>query len=158
MTNLSKIFRQPPAQPHHKWLAPVLAVLAATGFADATYLTIEHFANAIPPCTIHGCETVLTSAYSTVFGAPVALLGALYYFALLVMYLLYFEARDVRALNFAFHVSALGFLCDIWFISAQAFIIHAWCQYCLISATVSTLIFVLSYWSLFGSPKVRLEP
>ena len=158
MTNLSKIFTSPPARPHHKWLVPVLSILAVAGFADATYLSVEHFANVIPPCTIHGCETVLSSAYSTMFGIPVALLGALYYFALLIMYFLYFEAKDVRALNFAMHFSVLGLICDLWFISAQAFIIHAWCQYCLLSAAVSTAIFVLSYWSLFGSPKVQLEP
>ena len=35
-----------------------------------------------------------------------------------------------------------------------------WIKYdydCRLSAAVSTAIFVLSYWSLFGSPKVRLE-
>jgi uncharacterized membrane protein len=157
MTNLSQLFKQPPARPHHKWLVPVLVVLAVVGFADATYLTVEHFANVVPPCTLRGCETVLTSGYSVMFGIPVALLGALYYFALLVMYFLYFEAKDVRALNFALHLSVLGLVCDIWFIFLQAFIIHAWCQYCLLSAAVSTVIFVLSYWSLFGSPKVKME-
>lgn len=157
MMNLSQLFKAPPVRPHHKWLVPVLVFLAVVGFADATYLTVEHFANAIPPCTIHGCETVLSSAYSYIFGIPVALLGSLYYFVLLVIYLLYFEAKDVRALNFALHLSVLGLICDIWFVSLQAFIIHAWCQYCLLSAAVSTAIFVLSYWSLFGSPKVRLE-
>lgn len=157
MMNLSRTFKTPPARPHHKWLVPVLAALAVAGFGDATYLTVEHFANAIPPCTIHGCITVLTSGYSTMLGIPVALLGVLYYFALLVIYLLYFEAKDIRALNFAFHFSVLGFICDLWFIFAQAFIIHAWCQYCLLSAAISTAIFVLSYWSLFGSPKIKLE-
>lgn len=140
-----------------KWLAPVLAVLAVLGFSDATYLSIEHFSGVIPPCTIHGCETVLTSAYSTVLGIPIALLGALYYFALLVIYFVYFEAKDARALVFALHLSVLGFLADLWFVSAQAFIIHAWCQYCLLSAAVSSVIFILSYWALFGGPKVRLE-
>jgi len=157
MLNLSQTFKAPPVRPHHKWLVPILVILALVGFADATYLTVEHFANAIPPCTLQGCETVLTSGYSVIFGIPVALSGALYYFALLVMYFLYFEAKDVRALNFAFHFSVLGVICDVWFVFLQAFIIHAWCQYCLLSAAVSTAIFVLSYWSLFGSPKVHLE-
>jgi len=73
------------------------------------------------------------------------------------MYFLYFEAKDVRALNTALHFSVFGVLFDIWFISAQAFIIHAWCQYCLLSAALSMAIFFLSYWSLFGSPKIMLE-
>ena len=157
MLNLLKSFKQPPVRPASRWLVPVLAVLAVAGFADATYLTVEHFANAVPPCTLHGCETVLTSAYSAIFGVPVALLGALFYFALLVMYFLYFEAKDVRALNSALHFSVFGVIFDIWFISAQAFIIHAWCQYCLLSAAISMTIFFMSYWSLFGSPKIKLE-
>ncbi|MDE2188303.1 MAG: vitamin K epoxide reductase family protein [Patescibacteria group bacterium] len=157
MTNLSKIFNLPPHRPHHKWLVPILAILALIGFCDSAYLSAEHFLGAIPPCTLQGCETVLSSGYSVIFGIPIALMGALYYFALLIMYLLYFEARDIRALNFAMHLSVLGLICDIWFVSAQAFVIHAWCQYCLLSAFVSTVIFVLSYWSLFGEPRVRLE-
>ena len=147
----------PGARPHHKWLVPVLAVLALIGFCDSAYLAVEHFTNAIPPCTLHGCETVLTSSYSTFFGVPIALIGAVFYFLLLVLYFLYFDAKDLRALNVALHISVLGLLCDIWFISAQAFIIHAWCQYCLLSAAVSTIIFFLSYWSLFGSPEIKLE-
>ena len=146
-----------PARPIPRWLAPVLALLALVGFGDATYLSIEHFSGAIPPCTIHGCETVLTSAYSTIFGIPIALLGALYYFALLVIYLVYFEAHDARALNIALRLSVLGFLADLWFVSAQAFIIHAWCQYCLLSALMSTLIFIISYWYLISARMERRE-
>ena len=151
--NLSKLFKAPPARPHHRWLVPLLVLLAVAGFCDAAYLSAEHFAGVIPPCTLAGCDTVLTSAYSVMFGIPVAVLGALYYFALLVVYLVYYEAKDTRALNFAFHLSVLGFISDIWFVSAQAFIIHAWCQYCLFSAAASTLIFIFSYWELYKEGK-----
>jgi uncharacterized membrane protein len=133
-----------------KWLAPVLTLLAGIGFADAAYLTAEHFAGAIPPCTLHGCETVLTSVYSVILGVPDALLGALFYLVLLVLYVIYFVEKKPTALRLALHLSVIGFITDIWLISAQAFIIHAWCQYCLLSAAASTLIFLLSYWFLFG--------
>jgi uncharacterized membrane protein len=137
-----------PARPVPKWLLPLLAALALIGFCDASYLSAEHFAGAIPPCTLHGCETVLTSAYSVVAGVPIALLGAIYYLALLVLYFIYFQEKKTAVLVFALVVSVLGFLSDLWFVSAQAFIVHAWCQYCLLSATVSTIIFIISYWFL----------
>ena len=43
-----------------------LFIVALIGFADASYLTVEHYRNVIPPCTTSGCETVLTSSYSTI--------------------------------------------------------------------------------------------
>ncbi len=127
----------------------ILSTLALVGFIDAAYLTIQHYANAIPPCTIHGCETVLSSAYSVVFGLPVALLGVAYYFVLLILYFIYFQKKNTSLLIFTLRLSIVGFLADLWFVSAQAFLIHAWCVYCLLSALMSTLIFILSYWELF---------
>ena len=63
-----------------KWFIPLILILAFAGFVDATYLTISHFRGTALACTIsNGCETVTTSAYATLFGLPVALLGLLFY-------------------------------------------------------------------------------
>jgi uncharacterized membrane protein len=139
-----------------KWLLATLIILAFIGFGDASYLTAEHFAGVIPPCTIHGCETVLTSSYSVVLGVPLALIGALYYLALLISYFVYIQEKKAGWLSFTLYFSIVGFLADIWFVSAQAFIIHAWCQYCLLSATVSTLLFLISYGTLCKMKKTTI--
>jgi uncharacterized membrane protein len=61
-------------------LFAVAALLAVVGIADSIYLTIEHLAGRLPPCTITGCEQVLTSPYATVGPVPLSALGALAYF------------------------------------------------------------------------------
>jgi len=115
-------------------------VIALLGFADAAYLTVEHYRNIIPPCTTSGCETVLTSQYSVVLGLPVSILGAFFYLAMLIGAAIYLEAKlvsgEVRPthlaiLKWTFLGTVFGLLASIWFFYLQAFIIHAFCQYCL---------------------------
>lgn len=120
----------------------LLFVVAAIGFADATYLTIEHYANKIPPCVIGSCETVLSSSYATVAGIPVALGGAIYYFIILVLLLLYIDMKKEIILRSALLFTTVGFLASVYFFFIQAFVLHAFCQYCLISALTSTILFI----------------
>ncbi len=126
-------------------LVVVVLIVALLGFADASYLTIEHYQNAIPPCSIvSGCETVLTSAYSTVVGIPVSLLGAIYYLLVLVGVFAYLEGERERFLRFALMLTVLGFLSSIGLVFLMAFVLHAYCLYCLGSATTSTILFILA--------------
>ena len=123
----------------------VIFVLALLGFLDATYLTIEHFMNRIPPCTLtSGCETVLTSSYSAIFGIPVALLGSIYYLSLLIALFVYFDFKNQKILRYVCRFSLAGFLFSLYFVAIQIFVLHSYCLYCLISATLSILIFVTS--------------
>lgn len=122
----------------------VAFVLSALGFIDATYLTIEHFMNRIPPCTLtSGCEKVLTSSYSSIFGIPVSLIGSLYYLVLLITLFVYFDLKSKRILYYASRFSVLGFIFSLYFVGIQIFALHSYCLYCLISAIISTCIFVV---------------
>ncbi len=145
MMNLKHLFKTPLQQVLiPKWIPIVFIVIAFIGFADATFLTIEHFGNRIPPCTTDGCETVLTSAFATIGGIPVALMGAIYYLALLILLLLYLDVKKEVFLRIAFLLATLGFIASIYFFILQAFVIHAFCQYCIISGLTSTLLFIIS--------------
>ncbi len=127
-----------------RWLTISIITIAFLGFCDATYLTAEHFLNAIPPCFIvQGCDTVTTSVYSKIFGIPVSLLGTLYYLTVLALGLAYVDLKKTWSLKVLHLVTAVGFVMTMWFLYAQAFIIHAWCMYCLFSAVSSTTLFVL---------------
>ncbi len=122
----------------------VTFVLSALGFIDATYLTIEHFMNRIPPCTLtSGCEKVLTSSYSSIFGIPVSLIGSLYYLVLLIALFVYFDLKSKKILYYASRFSVLGFIFSLYFVGIQIFALHSYCLYCLISAIISTCIFVV---------------
>lgn len=132
--------REPPRI--RRWLVPLLLFLSVIGFADATYLSAEHFLRRIPPCSlVAGCETVLTSSYATVFGIPVALFGALFYLLAFFLILLYRETGSRRFVTALLILSSVAFLASLLFVYLQLFVIDAICLYCLTSAVTSTLIF-----------------
>lgn len=121
----------------------IFLILSFAGFLDATYLTIQHYAGGIVPCSnIGNCEKVLTSAYSVVAGVPVALFGSVYYFLVLLLSVLYLNRKEEKFLLAAARLSFLGFVASLWFIFAQLFLIHAICLYCMGSATSSTILFI----------------
>lgn len=156
MNNLKKFFKKPLQKDKlPKWIIIKLIVIALLGFADATYLVVEHYINAIPPCVVGSCELVLTSAYSRVFGLPVSLPGSVYYLTLLVLFIIYLDTKKEVILRTALLLSPLGFLASLYFFIIQAFVLHAFCQYCIGSAVTSTLIFIISLYTLI---KYRKEP
>ena len=120
-------------------------VIALIGFADASYLTVEHFQGKIPPCSVvEGCERVLTSSYSVVAGIPVSLAGSIYYLLVLIGLFAYFDTKNESILKWTLHLTALGFLASLAFLYLQAFVIHSYCLYCLGSIATSTAIFAIA--------------
>ena len=118
-------------------------MLGILGLFDAVLLTVQHYADLNLPCTIaHGCQTVLTSQYATIFGLPTAAYGVLYYLVILIM--AFFAHENEADIRWLWLVSLIGFMSSLGLTSLEAFRIHAWCQYCLGSAAISTLIFIFA--------------
>jgi uncharacterized membrane protein len=127
-----------------------LALLALVGLADAVYLTVEHLTGASMQCSItHGCAEVLGSKFATVGGFPLASLGALAYFTVFSLATLaafgYAGARRLVA-----PLVVVMFLFTLWLLYLQAFVIHAFCQYCLLSATTTTLLTIVAVLQLLA--------
>lgn len=125
------------------WLFPLIAF---GGFLDAAYLTTKHYTGGVVPCGLFGgCEQVLTSGYSELFGLPLALYGVIYYLGILVLALLYLDRRN----DFIFHLvtrsTIIGLLSSAWFIYLQLGVIGALCIFCLVSALSSSLLFILGF-------------
>ncbi len=152
MKNLRKLLTTP-LQPQRipKWIPIALLVLALIGFADATYLTIEHYKNEIPPCTIGGCESVLTSQYAQIFGIPVSLIGSLNYLVFVVLLMLYLDTKKEIFLRIPALLSVFGALASLAFMYIMVFAIKAFCQYCVVSAVISLSIFSVSLWLVLRS-------
>lgn len=128
------------------WLPAAIFTLALIGFGDAAYLTVKHFLGAPVTCSIlQGCDKVLTSQYAVIFGLPVALLGALYYFSILILsgYCLFSGKGSI--MRFVSRFVALGFIASLWFVYLQVFVINDLCEYCLLSAITSTALFVFGF-------------
>lgn len=120
------------------------ATLAFLGFLDATYLTILHYKQTIPPCTVGNCEKVLTSQYATVLGIPTALFGSLFYLSVIILSLLILTHYKKIFVNAFYLLAASGFGVSLFLLYIQAFVLKSFCQYCLISAATSTGIFILA--------------
>ncbi|MFN2508629.1 MAG: vitamin K epoxide reductase family protein [Chthoniobacterales bacterium] len=122
-------------------LYALAAVVAVAGLAEATYLTASHLAGANIVCIASaGCSQVLGSSYAVFRGVPLAAMGALAYFAA-------FSSATLAAFGFRRAPAVLGvvvggmFLITLWLLYVQAFVLHAFCDYCLLSAA---LIFTLT--------------
>lgn len=126
-----------------KALIILALILTFVGFVVASYLSIEHFLNKIPPCSLtEGCETVLTSSYATVFGVPEAVWGALFYFGLFIA-ILYYQKRGNRRMGLLLtEIIGGGLAWSLYLLYVQVYIIKALCLYCLISDTVMLLLFI----------------
>ena len=137
----------PETKPHGiAWLNLTAALLSLVGLADSIYLTVEHLTGQTLRCTvIAGCSEVLSSQYSHFGRVPLAALGAVAYFAVFSLATLaafgYRYAQGVLTV-----LVAVMFLITLWLLYLQAFVIHRFCQYCLLSAavTISLAIIVLA--------------
>lgn len=128
----------------HKWFALGFLILSFLGFLDATYLAVKHYLGTPINCSIlEGCEKVATSPYATIGGTPVALLGAIYYIAMFLLIVAYFDTKRETILSFVARLTPIGFLASVWFVYLQLFVIKAICLYCIISAITSTALFIL---------------
>ncbi|MDQ3042438.1 MAG: vitamin K epoxide reductase family protein [Acidobacteriota bacterium] len=128
----------------------VAAVVALGGLADAVYLTVKHFTGEAVPCSIvEGCEQVLTSSYAEIFGVPLAAFGALAYFtAFSLAILAAFGNRRMWTL-FGIQVVLMAIF-TAWLVYLQAFVIEAFCQFCLISAAITLVLLAIFLVSKFS--------
>src|SRR5439155_14591255 len=122
------------------WSYLLVAALSLIGLADAIYLTVQDLTGQSLRCTIvSGCSEVLGSAYAHIGPVPLAVLGAVAYFTVFSLAILaafgYQLARPLLA-----GLVVVMFLMTLWLLYLQAFVIHHFCQYCLLSAGVTTVI------------------
>jgi len=129
------------------WPYLIAAVLSLLGLGDALYLTVQDLTGQSLRCTIvAGCSEVLSSPYAHIGRVPLAVLGALAYFSVFSLSILaafgYLFARPLlKALV------VVMFLMTLWLLYLQAFVIHHFCQYCLLSAAVTITLTILIFLS-----------
>src|SRR6266700_3846705 len=110
-------------------LYTIAAIASLAGLADATYLTVQALTGETLVCGgSPDCFRVLGSSYARIAGVPVAAFGTLAAFG-------YSRARTFLILG----VGAM-FLVTLWLLYVQAFILHAYCRYCLFSAAIIFLL------------------
>ena len=133
-------------------LRRVMIAIAVLGLAVAIYLTVVHYAGIKVICSSKGnpCEAVQTSVYSKVLGIPVALLGLIGYLGILGALL----APDTDYSRIAaLALTLFGFGFSAYLTYREVFTLKEICEWCVGSATLMTILAVLT-----GIRYLRGEP
>lgn len=128
----------------NRHLIPAL-FLSFIGFIDASYLTIIHYRDVLPSCSVlKGCDIVTTSVFSTIGNVPIALFGTLFYLVLSFFAILIITHPHKNWVKLFSATAYLGFLVSLFLFLIQVLILKAICQFCVSSEIISFLIYLLS--------------
>jgi len=121
-------------------------ILAFLGFIDSAYLTVLHYKNVIPPCSVlNGCEKVLTSQFSVIGPFPLAFFGVIFYLSVIGI-CLFILLENKKEFVKIYHLAVnTGFLISVALFLIQAFILKAYCQFCILSEVISAGLMILSF-------------
>jgi uncharacterized membrane protein len=143
-----------------RWMRLATLVLAVAGLAVSAYLTYEHVtASTTLACPDTGrvnCVKVTTSSYATVAGVPVAVLGLLFFVALLPLVSPPAWAAPspwVHRLRLAW--AAVGQVSTLYLVWVELFRVHAICLWCTGVHVTATLLFVLVVFAAAFRPPAR---
>jgi uncharacterized membrane protein len=126
----------------------VIAVLSLAGVFLATYLTLYKlgYVEALA-CGTGSCEVVQASRWSRLWGQPVALWGAGFYLAMFALSLVGSVGRlaGSRLVGTGLVLlSGWGVLFSGWLTYVELAKLHAICRYCVVSAGLVVVLFVMS--------------
>jgi uncharacterized membrane protein len=133
-----------------KTVLRLMQILSLAGLAIAVYLAFTYTQDQGPYCGASGgCGAVKDSEYATIIDGllDVPRLGIIGYLILLALTMLrgrLGEQAEFYLPVLTFGTALIGFLYSVYLTYLEAFVIHAWCYWCLASAVLMTAIFVLS--------------
>jgi len=129
-----------------RYILYLILLVAMLGVTDSGYLTWEHYANVVPPCSTNvfvDCGAVLKSEYSVIYGTPLAVLGLFYYSATIAL-AFYTILTDKRIGKYLLIIAtSTGLVVSIYLMYIQLFVIGSICLYCTGSALISAILFFL---------------
>jgi len=144
------------------WLKVASIILVVIGLFISAYLVWAEVTNGQTICPQTGafnCDLVQKSVYSRLAGIPVAILGLVGYLAILGTLLL--ETRipflTERGRLLVLLMTLVGVLFSGYLTAIEAFVLHAWCVWCVGSAVAMLLLFVVSFMRLWRSFNTDLD-
>jgi protein-disulfide isomerase/rhodanese-related sulfurtransferase/uncharacterized membrane protein len=139
---------------------PLLLALGFLGLFDSLYLWWVYTSASRPMvCLGTGCDVVRASPFAHLYGVPVPAFGAaMYGLLVLLVFLQPLLPPAARTLEFVvFGISTFAFLTSLYLTGIEAFVLHAWCAWCVVSALTVTFIFLLSTLEVVR-PAPKLDP
>jgi uncharacterized membrane protein len=122
-------------------------VLASLGILDASYLLVYKLTNNNAMCLGNGgCHDVNFSPYSQIAGIPVSLFGLAAYLVMAVILLLEGRLKIVKDNGplAIFGISLAGTVFSGYLTWIELYVIHKLCPFCVATAIIITLIFILA--------------
>jgi len=128
------------------WLIPLLSII---GIGVAGYLAYVELNQVEAVCgPVGNCNAVQQSKYATLFGIlPIGVLGIMGYLVIIIIWLakLLDLSKYTRILNLAlFGITLFGLLFSIYLTFLEPFVIGATCIWCLSSAVIMTVLFLVA--------------
>jgi uncharacterized membrane protein len=129
-----------------------VAVLALIGLLISTYLLLYKL-NVMKTllCGTGACETVQSSPWADFIGVPVPAWGVAGYLIILGLAIAGIQPRFIENRTLArvlLATSTFAFAFSAYLTWVEAFLLRAWCRWCVASAIVATLIFVATLFEL----------
>lgn len=120
---------------------PAITMLLITGISIALYLLYsKYFAQSII-CNFSSCSSVTSSKYGFIFGLPISLYGFLYYIGFSFMFFMTHNLKKI------FYYTLIGIAFTVYLSFVEAFILHAWCEWCIYTAVICWALSILSFWN-----------
>ena len=127
-----------------------MALVALIGVFLSLYLTMFKLGYiGTLACGSGSCETVQLSKWGDFLGVPVAAWGVGYYAIVLGLAFAGVQVRyesSARLTNWLVYVTGAGLLFSLWLTYLELFVIHALCRWCLGSAAMTLVLFLLALW------------
>ena len=124
----------------------LIFIFSVVGILDTSYL-IYHMVRKTPvKCFLfpkEWCLKVQQSKQSKTFGIPNPIAGFFIYSAILLLFFLYLNGS--APFFFIQILIAIGFLFSIYFVFVQAFILRAFCTWCMLSAVNFVIMAVAAF-------------
>lgn len=126
-----------------------VASLSLAGLFVALYLYLHKIGKiGILACGTGGCETVQLSPQARFLGVEVSLIGVVGYAVLLALALMALQPRHAGPASWPakllLYLSGGAVLFTVYLTYLELFVIHAICRWCVGSAAIIVLIFVLA--------------
>ncbi len=129
--------------------------LSFLGLFDSIYLWWVYTSPSRPlVCMGTGCDVVRASSYAHVWGIPTPFFGVLMYGVIAILTVAESLAGPLDAFirYVLLTVASAGFVVSLGLTGIEALVIHAYCEWCLISAVTVTLIFALAIRGIMRPP------
>lgn len=133
------------------WQTNLIQLLSVSGILVAFYLYLYHQGQVVVFCPVSGWEDCgrvsgPTAPYSSIGPVPVALIGLIGYAGIFLITWLknWSEWLEQNLPTILLTLCGFAFLASLALTGLEIFIIHAICRYCVVSAIIATLMFLLS--------------